>query len=226
MAMAVGAVILVFGATGCREDAVSPAQAAGPTLEQQDEDLLAVDAAPMPLVAHLAQKLDLTAGQRREIRGILRREHRALRESGLICQGPDKIHAWVRERHGRVADEIAGRLTPAQREAFAAMRARAEALAADGAGRGQVLARLLNLDEAQKSQAAALIDRKREALKGLRDEALAGRMSRPQMRERARTERQQFHAALKEILTPEQKVRLEELIQEWRSDRPRGGRGR
>lgn len=173
--MAAGVMLLALAATGCREDVVSPAMADGLTLEQQDEDLAALAGAPMPCLRRLDCRLDRTAGQRREIRGVLRRERRAL--------------------------------------------------AAEGVRRGQALAKLLDLDEAQKSKVAALIDRRREALKGPREEFRAGRITRAQMRERVATGRQEFRAALRDVLTPEQNARLEGLVKERRSDCPQRAYG-
>lgn len=217
-----GMLIMAFGMTGCRDAdsyAGTAAGATAPAVEQAGDETFMLDEAPMPLLARLDRRLDLTAAQRAEVREVLRRERRALCASGAIGRGPDQIHAWLCERKDRVAGELARCLSPAQRETFAGMRARAGALTARGAGHGQVITELLGLDDAQQARAAALLDRKRQALRGFRDEALTGRLTRAEVRERARLERDKFHAELEEILTPAQKARLAELIKERQADR-------
>lgn len=207
----------VLGLVGCQGDDDTTAALLGP--EQAPAGQIGGEFAPRPLMRHLARSLELNPTQRTQIGDVLARERDAMIASGVFDRGPEAVRSALRERHERVAAEIAAFLTSEQRVRFEALKERLHERMAGGFGRGEMLARELGLSDEQKEQVVRLVERKREVRREVHSRIRGGDMSRAERRAQFRAERDALHAEIATLLTPEQRARFEALVSKSRMRR-------
>lgn len=205
-----------IGLVGCQEDESTASALLGAEVSASGD--VSVENAPMPLFRRLARQLELTAPQREQVREILKREREAMAASGVFAQGREAVHAAMMERRERVAAEISTLLTPEQKVRFDALQEKFHSRLAGGFGRGEYLVRELDLSVEQQAQLQRLFEEKRASMKEMRGRIHSGKARRGELRPIFRAEREKMHARISELLTPEQRVRFERLVAEWRED--------
>lgn len=202
------------GLVGCQGDDDTTAALLGP--DQALAGDLAREGAPRPILNRLARQLDLSKAQRERVGAILRRERRAMAESGVFERGPEAIHQAMTERRERVSAEISTILSTEQRARFEAMKEKLQAKLAGGHGHGERLARELDLSAEQQAQVRGLMEQQRAAMRAVQERVRSGSLTRRDARPLLRAERVQLHARISELLTPEQRTRFEGLARDWR----------
>lgn len=207
---------LALGVVGCQADDGPTGSVTKP--ETAGEAMLQAGGLPMPLLHRLDRKLNLSDTQRAAVRAILQRERQAMFQSGVPLQGREAVRAAIEARRERVGDEIAGLLTPEQKATFARLRARLRERLAGGFGQGEVLARELGLSAAQQERVRSMLEERHGALREVHAQVRAGTLTRPELRRRAKAEREAFRAQLETLLTPEQQARFRKLAEEWKQD--------